>query len=720
MQTYTGPQVWAGIECTINRVGDKYHQQLERNGHIARLDDLDKFAALGIKTIRYPILWEQIAPGKLEDADWSWADERLEKLRSLGICPIVGFVHHGSGPMHTSLIDPEFPTKLADYAAAFAERYPWIQYYTPVNEPLTTARFSGLYGHWYPHGRDNATFATTLINQCKAIILSMQVIRRKIPGAKLVQTEDLCKIHSTPLLAYQAAFENERRWLSFDLLCGKLTREHPMWDELLSYNVAEETLTWFTQNACLPAILGINHYVTSNRFLDEDVNLYPPHCHGGNAWHKYADVEAIRVQGVKPFSLYALLKEVWSRYKLPLAVTEVHLGSHREEQLRWLKECWDTACLLYKQHVDISAITAWSLLGSFDWNSLVTRNDNCYESGVFDIRANTLRPTALSTMISSLNANNSFEHPVLNMPGFWKREDRFSIQHQRHKAMELVLSDNDIENSSVEDTFDLIDPHTAPVLIIGAENALAESFALHCKLRAIHYFTISSHEAHITNSSSLLRIIDQYSPWTIIITTDDTDPVENLTGHINLANVCRLKDIQLLIFSSVQVFDGSATAPYVESDSVCPADLTGYSKTVIEKKVLEILPGALVIRTSGLFGPSDKQSFIYQAIRTVSAGEIFYASDNIYISATYIPDLVNVCIDLLIDKDHGIRHLTNDGVLTLFQLAQSAVHYKKLDTSLVIDSSLSSTLHPKSEALSSEKGMLLPSINDALARYYIG
>jgi dTDP-4-dehydrorhamnose reductase len=585
MKSNTGPELWAGIECTINRVGDEYHQQLKRNGHMHRLDDLDKFAALGIKTIRYPILWEQIAPGKLEEADWTWADERLNRLRTLGIRPIIGFLHHGSGPMHTSLTDPEFPSKLAGYAAAFAERYPWIDYYTPVNEPLTTARFSGLYGHWYPHKRDNTCFATALINQCKAIVLSMQAIREKIPDAKLVQTEDLCKIHSTPLLAYQADFENERRWLSLDLLCGRINKKHLMWDELLSYGITKETLLWFTDNACIPEIMGINHYVTSNRFLDENLDQYPRHSHGGNGFHSYADVEAVRVPDIEPCSLYTLLKEVWNRYQSPLAVTEVHLGGHREEQLRWLKECWETAQQLYTEHIDIRAITAWSLLGSFDWNSLVTRNDHFYESGVFDIRTDIIRPTALSAMISGLIVNKHFEHPVLNMPGFWKREDRFSIQHRR--SLELVLSNDD----TFDDTMDMAVPDISPVLIIGSDSFLATAFTNACRSRAIHYL-----EANITD-------IEAYTPWVIINTTE--------VMSVNLARICRQKDIQLLTFSSEQV---------LKNGQISPADTPG----MLEKKVLDIMPTALVIRS---------RNFL----------------DN-------IPDFVNACIDLLIDKAHGIWH----------------------------------------------------------------
>src|SRR4051812_21725351 len=141
-------EVWGGIEPTVNRVGDTYFNQLERSGHADRLSDLDRFAGLGLRALRYPVLWERTAPDGLLSADWTWPDKRLAHLRELGVRPIVGLVHHGSGPRSTSLVDPSFPTGLAGYARAVAERYPWVEDYTPVNEPLTTARFSGLYGVW--------------------------------------------------------------------------------------------------------------------------------------------------------------------------------------------------------------------------------------------------------------------------------------------------------------------------------------------------------------------------------------------------------------------------------------------------------------------------------------------------------------------------------------------------------------------------------------------
>ena len=192
--------MWGGIECTINRVGDAFFTQLDRSGHLRRDGDLGRFAALGIAALRYPVLWEATAPNGLAAADWSWTDRRLAELRRLGITPIVGLVHHGSGPRHTSLLDPSFAVGLAEFASTVAARYPWVDQWTPVNEPLTTARFSALYGIWYPHACDDRSFVAALFNQCRATVLAMAAIRRVNPAAQLIQTDDLgCTYGTEPL-----------------------------------------------------------------------------------------------------------------------------------------------------------------------------------------------------------------------------------------------------------------------------------------------------------------------------------------------------------------------------------------------------------------------------------------------------------------------------------------------------------------------------------------
>jgi dTDP-4-dehydrorhamnose reductase len=193
--------LWGGVECTVVRIGDEFRNQVVETGHAARMSDLDAMAELGVKATRYPIVWETIAPEVPTELDFSWHDGRLERLRELGIKVIAGLIHHGSGPRYASMLDPHFPKMLGEYAAKVAQRYPWIEAWTPVNEPLTTARFSCLYGHWYPHGRDIETMFRGLANECLATLYAMREIRKVNPAAQLVVTEDMGKTFSTDHMA---------------------------------------------------------------------------------------------------------------------------------------------------------------------------------------------------------------------------------------------------------------------------------------------------------------------------------------------------------------------------------------------------------------------------------------------------------------------------------------------------------------------------------------
>ncbi|MDB5014519.1 MAG: sugar nucleotide-binding protein, partial [Daejeonella sp.] len=389
-------EVWGGIECTINRVYDTYFDQLSYAGYYDRENDLTLFKDLGIKKLRYPILWEKHQPNQDVEIDWLDTEKKLNQLIALGIEPIVGLVHHGSGPTYVKMQEESFSTGLAEYATKVASKFPSISYYTPINEPLTTARFCGLYGLWHPHKRDDASFIQILISECKATVLAMQAIRKVNPAAKLVQTEDLGKTHSTSVLNYQATFENHRRWLGFDLLCGRVNSSHKLYKYLIKNGASESQLSFFLINPCPPDILGFNHYLTSERYLDHEYKNYPKHTVGGNKKHRYADVEAVRVANLTMSGPHELLKEAWHRYQLPFAITEVHLHCTREEQIRWIDTIWKAANDLKNEGVDIQAVTFWALLGSFGWNKLLTKPKGDYESGVFDVTSGEPRSTALA------------------------------------------------------------------------------------------------------------------------------------------------------------------------------------------------------------------------------------------------------------------------------------------------------------------------------------
>ncbi len=699
-------ELWGGLECTIVRLQDKFRNQIAETGHADRLQDLDAIAALGIKTLRYPVLWETVSPDHPDEARWEWHDARLAKLRELGIAPIAGLVHHGSGPHYTNLLDPAFPELLARHAARVAERYPWITLYTPVNEPLTTARFSALYGHWYPHLRDTPAMLRALAIECRAVVLSMQAIRRITPTAKLVQTEDMGKTFASPEMQYQADYENERRWLSFDLLCGRIDERHSWYRSFLEAGVSAEEMAFFIEAGCAPDIIGINHYLTSERFLDHRVADYPPYLHSPFE-PRYVDVQAVRVTEVEGMTgPEARLREVWERYRLPLAVTEAHHGGARDDQLRWLKQVWEAARKLKSECVDMRAVTVWSLLGCYDWNSLLLEKRGFYESGAFDVRCTPPRPTAVARAISSLTASGDFDHPALDGYGWWQRDDRYVKAAQCNGVPAMIRT-------------------SRKLLITGGTGTLGRAFARICDSRHVQYDLLSRSEMDIADQASVEAALKRHRPWAVInaagyvrVADAAREPDrcfrENSAGAEMLARACAHLGIPYITFSSDRVFDGSLGRPYVESDKVSPICIYGQSKAEAEQRVIQACPGALIIRTSAFFGPWDQYNFVHAVLRELSAGRQFEASAELHVSPTYVPDLAHSTLDLVMDHECGTWHLTNQGMVSWYELAERAARAARVDASGLRRSGGGERAVT---ALSSERGLILPRFDDALERY---
>jgi dTDP-4-dehydrorhamnose reductase len=420
------PELWGGVECTIARLGDRTRRQLDETGHLERgTSDIRAIAGLNLRTVRYPALWEMIHPAE-GVWHWEWQDRQMEALREADVEVVLGLVHHGSGPSHTSLLDPGFAAGLAEFAARVAERYPWVTHFTPVNEPMTTARFSCLYGHWYPHMRDDAGFLRAVFHQADATAQAMRAIRETTPAARLIVTEDVGRTFGSPALADQIDHDNSRRWLGWDLLTGRVDRHHAWHGRLVAAGVTADGLERLRHDPdARPDVLGLNYYLTSDRYLDADCRPYPSWTHGGNGRVDYADVEAIRVLGLDPQAgLGSRLRETWDRYGLLLAITEVHNGSDCDQQVAWLLEAWACAQDLAREGIDILAVTSWALFGSRDWSSLLTETRGDYEPGSFDIRGDRPRLTDLGRVVRDL-AGGGGAAPYSSTCGWWRRSDRY-------------------------------------------------------------------------------------------------------------------------------------------------------------------------------------------------------------------------------------------------------------------------------------------------------
>jgi dTDP-4-dehydrorhamnose reductase len=591
-------ELWGGYECTVNRVGHEWFDQTPRSGHEERIEDLQLFADLGVRSLRYPALWERISPQAPEKRDFRWADERLAEIRRLGINPILTLCHHGSGPHYTSLVEDSFAPGLAEHAAAVAARYPWVRDWTPVNENLTTARFSALYGYWYPHTKDERLFWIALLNEIDATRLAMREIRRINPDARLIQTDDLGYCHATPPLQCDADFQNERRWIGWDLLCGTVVPGHALWDHIASFGLADR-LRIIADDPCPPNIIGINHYLSSERLRDHRVELYPHRSLADRETGKcsgleFVDVDAIRNRKEGVLGLPALLKQAWDRYGLPMAVTECHNGATREEQVRWFVEVWQGVAELRDAGVDIRAVTAWSLLGSHDWNRMVTRFIGHYETGVYDCRTGTPRATLMEPVLRQLAAGGMPDLPFLDSPGWWHRSSRFiDAIPGNEPSFEVEIGSEDV----------------SPLMIVGDDGPLTRLAVRACEVRGLHYVRCGGEGA---------RLIADVRPWAVL------DAREGGGGAAELVEACERRGVRCAVVASLT---SRHPAPRAEN--------------------------MLLVRTGAVYAPWDRSSRAVQILEALDSGRPVQADAGRLWDRVYGPDLVDGVLDLLLDEVTG-------------------------------------------------------------------
>jgi dTDP-4-dehydrorhamnose reductase len=271
-----------------------------------------------------------------------------------------------------------------------------------------------------------------------------------------------------------------------------------------------------------------------------------------------------------------------------------------------------------------------------------------------------------------------------------------------------------------------------PILITGGRGTLGTAFARMCTLRDLTHVLTMRGDLDIGDPDSVAAALDRYRPWAVInaagyVRVDDAEHDhdrcmrENAAGAGFLAAACASARIPLVTFSSDLVFDGEKGALYDEHDPPRPLSVYGRSKLAAEERVLDAHPRAMVVRTSAFFGPWDVHNFVTQAIAALRGGRTVRAAHDALVSPTYLPDLVNSCLDLLIDGESGLWHLSNVGAISWADLARTAARLAGVDDRAVEAVPAAAmqwrAQRPSFSALGSRRGALLPALDDALARY---
>ena len=382
-----------------------------RNGTL-RVDELEKcrhyefwqkdfqlVQELGVRYLRYgpPIHRVWLGPGHY---DWSFVDQTYAELHRLDLVPITDLCHFGVPDWIGNFQNPDFPALFADYAQAFAERYPWVQLYTPVNEMYICALFSGKYGWWNEQLTTDRGFVTALKHIVKANVLAMRAILTARPDAIFIQSESSEYFHAeNPASIGPAEFMNEVRFLSLDLNYGHRVGSE-MYEYLLDNGMTRDEYHFFLDNHLKQhCIMGNDYYVTNEHLTSAD---------GGT-----------RAAG-EIYGYSVITTQYYNRYRLPVMHTETNFsqGAGGDEAVTWLHKEWANVLRVRNDGLPIVGFTWYSLTDQVDWDTALRENNGRVNPlGLYDLERN-VRPvgTAYKRLIEEWQGVLPMQSVVLSLP----------------------------------------------------------------------------------------------------------------------------------------------------------------------------------------------------------------------------------------------------------------------------------------------------------------
>lgn len=381
----------------------------------------------------------------------------------------------------------------------------------------------------------------------------------------------------------------------------------------------------------------------------------------------------------------ARLREVWNRYRTTIAVTEVHHGCSRDEQLRWFSEVWKTALRLRKEHVDLKAVTIWSMFGVVDWNTLLTSKAGHYEPGAFDIRTGEPRPTALAAAAKKICRNGDFDHPVLDTPGWWHRPDHY---YRPQKCEPNAIKQE------------------RKVLLIAAQDESRAGLVNVLRHRGLHFTSISPTDRRLLRPLSLSHFLKENDIWAIVCFASSL--AEPLIKP--MAIIGREAGSQMLVLRGVD--DRLVTGC---EESYAPDAILG-AGSQRPSRVTAADPGSpLIICGPEWFGTGNARNRILEIIAASKRGQVVQLCTETRATATYMPDLFHAGLDLLIDGATDRWWLANSSDLSWFEFGQRLVEQVGLDRALIIPKEPSA---PSRAQPSPAHQSLMPDLMNAAERYF--
>ncbi len=375
-----------GIEDTFvpqTREGERAIDEYELTQHYEHLEtDLELVSEVGAEMLRWGVPWYRVAP-QPGVWDWSWIDRAIGRMEDLGIRPIVDLIHYGTPLwLDHQFAHPDYAQHVAEFAQRFAARYgETVTDYTPVNEPMIHALFSGEYGYWPPYREGPDGLVTIASALAEGFVLTQQAIAAELgPRATFVHVDaGMLYVGDTDVAEHADTVTRLRHqsYLVEDLVTGSVGEDHPLLAQLRVGGISDARLAWFRDNAVRPDVMGVNYYpLNSTEIFEAGI-----HHRGG-----FADPRPAFDAGTD--GLREVLSSYAARYGAPVMLTETCVTGSVAERISWLDRSVEAIQELRDGGIPVVGYTWWPLFDMYEWtyrHSTQPRAHHLLTMGLFDL-----------------------------------------------------------------------------------------------------------------------------------------------------------------------------------------------------------------------------------------------------------------------------------------------------------------------------------------------
>jgi dTDP-4-dehydrorhamnose reductase len=225
------------------------------------------------------------------------------------------------------------------------------------------------------------------------------------------------------------------------------------------------------------------------------------------------------------------------------------------------------------------------------------------------------------------------------------------------------------------------------ILVTGGAGLLGREVVAAARARGHDVVGLDRIALDVTDDAHVRRTVSGHPPDAVVhcaaytaVDRAETEPDlargVNCDGARNVARAAAECGARILYVSTDYVFDGQKRSPYLPGDPTGPLSIYGSTKLEGEHAVSEAASGALVVRTSWLYGQTS--GLVPAILRRAEKGERLRVVDDQRGRPTWAPQAASAMLDLLERGARGVWHVAGGGECTWLELAREAVRLRGL------------------------------------------